>query len=213
MIPARFNRSDVDVQHTEEAFRGFFRVYKLTLRHRQFDGQWGPVIERELFAKGEAAAAVLYDPVNDLIGLVEQFRVGMINSPEGAWSLEFVAGMMEEGDSSGEAMLRRELVEEAGVFEAELLPITSFYPLPGSCSEYTHLYCALADLSEAGGRFGLAEEGEDIYFHVLPAEQVLADMLGSRTNNAATLVGLMWLQIHRDRLRTAARPRDDNPNR
>ncbi len=200
MIPAMFGGKDVDIQQDEDVFKGFFRLRKLTLRHKLFDGEWGPSIEREIFAKGEAAAAIVYDPVHDLIGLVEQFRAGMLNSALGPWSLEGAAGMIEVDGEAPEAVLRRELVEEAGIDQAELLPITSFYPLPGSCSEYTHLYCALADLSAAGGRYGLAEEGEDIYFHVVPAEQVLATMLTGRTNNAATLIGLLWLQIHRNRL-------------
>lgn len=195
-----YSRQDVQIVKKQDIFAGFFRLAKVQLRHRLFSGGWSAPVERELFEKAEAAAAVIYDPVGDLIGLVEQFRVGMLNSPLGPWSLEGVAGMVEAGESP-ETLICRELQEEAGIRAYKLLPITAFYPTPGSCNEYVHLYCALCDLSGAGGCFGLADEGEDILFQVYSASEVFDAMLESRTNNAATLIGLQWLQIQRPQLR------------
>lgn len=196
-----FDPSAVEVVQRETVFSGFFKLLKLQLRHRLFGGGWSPLIERELFYKSAAAAAVIYDPVNDLIGLVEQFRVGMLDSESGAWSLEGVAGMVEVGESP-EALIRRELREEAGIDPVALRYIAGFYATPGSCNEYTHLYCAVCDLSGGGGLFGLEDEGEDIRFNVFPALQVFDAMLQSRANNGATLIGLQWLQLHRQSLRT-----------
>ena len=173
----------------------------MRLRHRLFNGGWSGTIERELFSKAPAAAAVVYDPVLDSIGLVEQFRIGMLDAPSGAWSLEGVAGMVEHGESA-QAMIARELEEEAGLKAKKLLPITCFYPTPGSCNEYTHLFCAICDLRGAGGVYGLDHEGEDILFTVYPATEVFDAMLQSnRMNNAATLIGLQWLERQRDSLR------------
>lgn len=199
MLKAKFKRQDVQIEQEKTAFGGFFKLDVVTLKHRLFGGGWSPAIEREIFRKAEAAAAILYDPKRDLIGLVEQFRVGCLDSSYGPWSLEGVAGMVEQGESA-EAMVLRELQEEAGIDRAELLPITAFYPSPGSCNEFTHLYCAICDLADAGGNFGLEHEGEDILFHTLAAEEVFAAMLQDRTNNAATLIGLQWLYIHRPEL-------------
>ena len=202
MIPAKFDKDDVKIIKDESIFRGFFKLSRYLLKHKLFGGGWSPELEREIFLKHEAAAAIVYDPIHDLIGLVEQFRVGMVGSENHSspWSLEGVAGMVEAGESP-EELLRRELLEEAGITHAELIHITSMYPSPGSSNEYIHCYCALSDLSKAGGLFGLAHEGEDICFHVLPAEQVLGAMLQSRANNGATLIGLMWLKEQRPRMR------------
>ncbi|MBC6906427.1 NUDIX domain-containing protein [Saccharophagus sp. K07] len=196
----KFSRQDVEVVKEEPIYSGFFRLVNVRLRHRLFRGGWSREFSRELFAKAEAASAVVYDPVLDLIGLVDQFRVGTLDSPYGPWTLESVAGMVEEGESPANMMLR-ELQEEAGLQAKDLLPITGFYPTPGSCNEYTHLFCAICDLSGAGGLFGVDGENEDILFTAYPADDVFNAMLQSRMNNAATLIGLQWLQLNRPRLR------------
>jgi len=196
----QFSAADVKVSSDRVVFDGFFKMHEIQLKHRLFRGGWTDPLSRELFHRGEASAAVLYDPKYDLVGLVEQFRVGALESEYGPWCIEVVAGMIEEGESP-EQLIYRELEEEAGVIHAELVHISSYYSTPGGCSEKVHLYCALCDLSEAGGVHGLDSENEDILLHVLPCEEVFAVMLDSRMNNAATLIGLQWLQIHRKSLR------------
>lgn len=196
---AKYSIDDVDIDSKKVVFDGFFTMLAVTLKHRLFGGGWSQTITREIFQRGDASAAILYDPERDLIGLVEQFRIGALDSEYSPWCLEVVAGMMEAGESP-EALIRRELHEEAGIDDAELIHITSYYSTPGGCSEKIHLYCALCDLSEAGGIHGLEDENEDILLQVFPAQEVFTVMLNSRMNNAATLLGLQWLQIHRKSL-------------
>lgn len=196
---ARFLKSDVEILEDNVVFQGFFQMRKFRLKHKLFNGQWSNEISRELFHRGEASAAVLYDPRNDLIGLVEQFRTGAIDSEHGPWCLEVVAGMLEDGESP-EQLMRREIREEAGITDAELIHISSYYSTPGGCDEKIHLYCALCDLSQAGGVHGLDDENEDIFLHTFAAEEVFPVMLNGRTNNAATLLGLQWLQLNREAL-------------
>ncbi|MFT5084401.1 MAG: ADP-ribose pyrophosphatase [Lentisphaeria bacterium] len=196
----KFTISDVEVSRDEVVFDGFFKMHKLSLKHRLFGGGWSEQINRELFHRGEASAAVLYDPVHDTIGLIEQFRVGALDSEYSPWCLEVVAGMLERGESP-DGLMRRELFEEAGIKEAELIHISSYYSTPGGCSEKIHLYCAVCDLSNSGGLHGLQEEHEDILLHIFAAEEVFTVMLKSRMNNAATLLGLQWLQLNRASLR------------
>ena len=196
---AQFQRADVDIISEKTGFDGFFKLAVTRLRHRLFRGGWSAEIEREMFVKTEAAAAVLYDPANDLIGLVEQFRAGALDSEYGPWCLEVVAGMLELGEHPDDLILR-EIEEEAGLVPSALHKITSYYSTPGACNEKIHLYCAEVDLLAAGGFYGLDSENEDIQFSVYPALDVLAAMLNSRMNNAATLLGLQWLAMNRERL-------------
>ncbi len=193
-----FGETDYDVVEEETVFQGFFRMVKVKVRHKLFSGGWTNEISREIFCRGDAAAAILYDPKLDKIGLIEQFRIGALDSKLGPWCLEVVAGMIEEGETP-EALIRREIKEEAGIDDAELIFITSYYSTPGGCNEKIDLFCALCDLSAAEGVFGLEEENEDIRLHVINADDVFASMLSNRTNNAATLIGLQWLQFNRAR--------------
>ncbi|PCK01461.1 MAG: ADP-ribose diphosphatase [Alteromonadaceae bacterium] len=196
----KFSLKDVDIIERDTVFQGFTRLTKLLLRHRLFSGAWGQTIEREVFVRGDACAAILYDPKSDVIGFIEQFRIGTLESEFGPWCLEVVAGMVEEGESP-EQVITRELKEEAGIDSAELIHITSYYSTPGACSEKIHLFCAVCDLENREGVFGLEEENEDILLHSYPSEEVFAVMFNSRLNNAATLIGLQWLQLHRSNLR------------
>lgn len=197
----RFNQADVELVSEEPIFKGFFTLNKQRFRHRRFNGGWSGVFEREMLLKPDAAGAILYDPKNDLIGLIEQFRAGAMESEFGPWCLEVVAGMTEAGEPIIDLM-QREIEEEAGLTNATLIPITQYYSTPGASNEKIHLFCALVDLSEAGGIHGLEEEHEDILFTVYPCEEVFAAMLNSRMNNAATLIALLWLQLNRPNLRT-----------
>jgi len=198
--PPKFSRNDVEIIRREEMYQRFFRVEKVFLRHKLFNGGWGKEIGREIFLRGEAVAVVLYDPVHDTIGMVEQFRIGALDESAGPWCYEVVAGMLEAGELP-EAVARRELIEEANVEPYAMEYICNYLSSPGGSDEKLHLYCGLCDLSNAGGVYGLPEEGEDIRVHVLAADEVFAELLNGRFNNAAALICLQWLQLNRSRLR------------
>lgn len=121
-----FSRTDVEIIRREELYKRFFRVEKIFLRHKLFNGGWGKEIGRELFVRGEAVAVVLYDPARDLIGMVEQFRVGALEEPNGPWCYEVVAGILEEGESP-EDVARRELKEEANIEPYKLEYICNYH--------------------------------------------------------------------------------------
>ncbi|HEY7885625.1 MAG TPA: NUDIX domain-containing protein [Cellvibrionaceae bacterium] len=199
---SQFSKNDVDIIKRETLYQGFFHAEKLTLRHRLFDGGWSEPMGRELFVRGPAVVVGLYDPVLDVVGLVEQFRVGALDNAQGPWCMEVVAGMIEPGETP-EDVARRELLEEAGVEASSIEYICQYYPSPGACNELTHVVCALADLSQAGGIHGLDEEHEDIKVHIVPSEEVFANLYRGRLNNAAALIALQWLQLNRPRLRAA----------
>ena len=203
----QLNHKDVEIAQRETLYQGFFSAKELTLRHRTFGGGWVGPMSRELFVRGPAVGLLLYDPERDWLGLVEQFRIGALDEPDGPWCLEIVAGMVETGESVQE-VARREALEESGVEPYRMEYICRYLPSPGASNEVMHLYCGCADLRHAGGVHGLAAEHEDIKVHVLPAEPVLTDLYSGRINNAAALLCLQWLQINRPRLRAemAAEP-------
>ena len=197
---SEFTSCDVDIIQRENLYKRFFRVEKISLKHKLFNGGWSQEIRRELFVRGEAVAVIVYDPVNDLLAMVEQFRIGAINEANGPWCLEVVAGIVEQGETP-EVVARRELLEEANLEPYHMEYICNFLSSPGGSDEKLHLFCGLCDLSQAGGIFGLPEEGEDIRLHIFPAQEVLGELLSGRFNNAAALICLQWLQMNISRLK------------
>lgn len=187
------------ILNRENAYGGFFKVDICQLEHELFAGG-NVTIKRELFHRGDAVAVLLYDPVNDKVVMVEQFRVGALEDETGPWLLEVVAGIVESGESVKD-VAQRECHEETGLEVHAFESVHSFYPSPGGCSEKVYLLCGLVDSNKADGIHGIADEGEDIRVVVLEYEE-LENLLGTdRISSAIAIIALQWLQLHRERLR------------
>jgi ADP-ribose pyrophosphatase len=195
-----FESKDVEVEEDRAAWRGFFQVRKLRLRHRLFAGGWGNWLSREVFMRGPAVGLLPYDPVNDCILMVEQFRIGALRRAERPWLLELVAGIIDTDESPAE-VARREAKEEANIEVGEMEVIAEYYSSPGGSDEYFYLFCGSADLSAAGGYFGLATEGEDIRAQVVSFADAMTMLEAGKINNAHSLIALQWLREHRGELR------------
>lgn len=191
---------DVEILQREECFRGFYRIDRLRLRHRQFAGGMGPLLTRELFVRHDAVCVLPYDPQRDEVVLIEQFRVGALEAGVNPWLLELVAGLIDK-DEQPEEVARREAVEEAGLTLGALWPISQYLPSPGGSNELVHLFVGRCDSSQAAGIHGLEEEGEDIRVHVLPLEDALQALRDGRVNNAASMLALQWLALNRAEVR------------
>ena len=196
------SQADVEVLQRETCFKGFYRLDRLQLRHRQFAGGMGPQLSRELFVRHDAVCVLPYDPQRDSVVLIEQFRVGAMDKSSNPWLLELVAGLIDK-DEQPEEVARREAVEEADLELTALWPITQYYPSPGGSDERVHLYIGRCDSEGAGGVHGLAEEGEDIRVHVLGFDEALATMRAGQLDNAASIIALQWLALNRDEVRRA----------
>ncbi len=198
----QYGADDVEIIARERAYDGFFKLDRLTLRHRKFDGGWSAQMPRELVIRRDAVGVLLYDPALDAVALIEQFRTGVIDSgkEKSPWILELVAGLIDR-DETLAAVAKREALEEANCDILALEPMFEFFTSPGGTNEYLYLFCGRCDLSSAGGVYGLPEEHEDIRVHVIDYAAAVALLNGGRINNAITLIAMQWLQMHRERLR------------
>ena len=194
-----FSRNDASITRRETLFQGFYRVDKLWITHRRFNG--GTVdIARELFVRPPAAGVILYDAPADQVLLIEQFRVGALNGQH-PWQIEVVAGLIGPDESPAE-VAARETLEEAGVTvdAATFEQVGSFLTSAGGSDERFTLYAAPADLSRAGGLHGLATEGEDIRASVYGLPQALQMVANGRIDNVVCILALQWLALNKARL-------------
>jgi len=197
-MKAQYTPKDVEIISKERLFRGFFQMVKYTFKHRLFAGGWSEPIERELFERGHAAALLPYDPVKDQVVLVEQIRVGALEH-ENPWQLEIVAGIMD-ADESVEQLVKREAMEEAGVEVGNIVPVTSYYPSAGGCSERLDVFVGQVDSSAAGGVHGLEYENEDIRVHVFSRKEAYQMVKNGKIENGASIIALQWLELNREEL-------------
>lgn len=197
----KFNHEDYQIIEKSTVRKGFLSIYKYRLKHRLFAGGWSPEFEREVMDRGHAVMVIPYDIARDQLVVLEQFRIGALQQDESPWLLEFVAGMIDKPEESAEVVAMRELDEEAGLQTEKLHYALTYLSTPGGCTEKISIYIAEVDSSKAAKHGGLETENEDINVHVLPRADVMELLEQGKINNAASVIGLQWLQLHLEQIR------------
>ena len=187
---------DYEIVARETGYDGFFRLDRLSVRFRRYDGGWSE-ITREVLERGHAAGVLLYDPARDKVVLVEQFRAPAVDAPGGPWLIETVAGIIEAGETP-EDVARRETAEETSLAVGALERIGAFMLSPGGASEFITLYLGRVDSRDAGGVHGV--DDEDIRSVVMDTDDALAAVADGRIVAANAVIALQWLALNRARL-------------
>ena len=203
--PARDIARDVRVLEHGHDCLNFFGMERAGLRFRRHDGSLSGAVTRFALLVGEAAVVLPYDPANDCVLLVEQFRAPVFLAGDRApWVWEPVAGLVDPGESA-ETTARREALEEAGLALTRLESAGRCYSSTGSSGEFLHLFIGIADLSDAPqGGGGLASEGEDIASRIVGFDELMRGVDAGEYKDLPLLTTALWLARHRDRLRNDA---------
>lgn len=211
MLTNKFTSNDVEIIAKHCRYQGFFKIDEYQLRHKLYNGGFSKTLSREIFDRGDAVVVMPYDPQSDSVVLVTQFRTGALNvaqNPEqkaeqSPWLIELIAGMFNADENPVEVAIR-EAQEEANLelLAENITPIMQYFSSPGGTNEMIHLYLALVDnkalnkLHVANQVFGLADEGEDILVAVVTRTAAMELLAQGKINNAATVIGLQWLQLN-----------------
>jgi ADP-ribose pyrophosphatase len=196
---------DVAVESDETVWNGRFPLQRIRFRQRRFDGAMSGLRTWELWRRGRAAALLPYDPVADVVLLIEQFRLPAFAAGIEPVLVEFPAGLCDPGETA-QATLLREADEELGVPPRRLERIGEFLLSPGGCDEFVAVFAGEVTAPEGDaegivGSGGLEDEHEDIRIRRWPAAEAIAAAQQGRMTNAITALGLFWLGLNRERLR------------
>lgn len=203
---------DVEILSDEVVWQGRFPLQRVKFRQRRFDGSMSGVRTWELWRRGRAASVLPYDPVQDLVVVIEQFRLPALAAGMPPLMVELPAGLAE-GEEAPEAIVRREAVEETGLELGRVVPIGDFLLTPGGCDERCVMFAGEVRVPPPRpdgtlGTHGLAGEQEDIRARAMPAAEAVAAALAGRYPNSVTTIGLLWLAARRDWLRESWSARD-----
>jgi len=190
---------EYEILDKEQRYTGFLKLSHYRLRHQLFAGGWSQELVRERIEPLRASSVLLYDPQQDEIVLIEQFRIGALESEDHPWLLEIIGGHIG-AEELPEEVARRESLEEAGCEVLDLEFICEFLVTPGTSGERNYLYCARVNASQAGGIHGIKDEGEDIRVEKMKFADAIAEIYGGRISSTTGIIALQWLALNREQL-------------
>ncbi len=183
-------------------YKGFFSVEEHDLSYRKFNNQQSSILTRSTLISSDAVIVLPYDPANDRILLIEQFRSGpYVKGDKNPWVLEPIAGLIDEGETP-ESAGKREAQEEAHLEIKRLELVARSYPSPGISTEFFHQYIGIVELLDKSDLIaGLSSENEDIRSHIFECEQFFEMIERGKVNVGPLILLGLWLSKNRTRLR------------
>jgi ADP-ribose pyrophosphatase len=196
----------VEIRGQHRLLNDFFKIDEVTVAHQRYDGTMSADERRLVFERGDAIAVLLFDKQTRSVVTVEQFRLPALiarrrenPATSDGWITELVAGMIDEGESPTQAVVR-ETFEETGYRIENPKPIGTFFSSPGGSSERFFLYCALVSAARREGRgSGLAGE-EDIKVFPIAVEDLFDQLAAGTIEDPKLAIAGYWLKDNIDRL-------------
>lgn len=153
----------------------------------------------EVFDRGNAAVALVYNPEKQTILLVKQFRLpAYMHDVDDGFLLELPAGSIDKKDKSAEETMKRELLEETGYKIPKLKKVYNAFATPGGSTERFSCFVGEYDYSmkvEKGG--GLDAENEDIEILEMPFDKAIKQLESGGIVDAKTIILLQYAQINK----------------
>ena len=174
---------------------GFFKMNEVTLKYQKYDGSWSNEVKRELFGGAQVASVLPYDPKNNKIVLIQQFRPGTISRDSGNYLDEIVGGIIDPGETP-ENTAKRECLEETGCRVKKLSLIQEYFPAPGSSESFYHLFLGEVDAPDKEMVRGLENENEDILVKSYSFQEVKEKLEKKQIINGLTLIALQWFFLN-----------------
>jgi nudix-type nucleoside diphosphatase (YffH/AdpP family) len=192
--------SRVEIVGRERLLDAYFKVDKVTVSHERFDGAMSEARPFLVMDRGDAVAALLYDPERRKVIAIKQFRVPALGkSQSGGWLVEAVAGMIAANadGSFAETPLEcviREVQEETGYHIAEARHLCTYFSSPGGCTERTFLfYAEVREADRLSEGCGLEEEGEDIALAEFDVAEFFGKLNAGEFEDAKLIMAGYWL--------------------
>src|SRR5262249_53615667 len=188
----------VEIRGQHRLLNDFFKVDEVTVAHQRYDGTMSPDERRLVFERGDAIAVLLLDQQTRSVVTVEQFRLPALvarrrDNPAAsdAWVTELVAGMIDQGESVTQAVMR-ETFEETGYRIENPKPIGTFFSSPGGSSERFFLYFALVSAARREGRGGGLAGEEDIKVCQIAVEDLFVRLAAGTIEDPKLAIAAYW---------------------
>ena len=189
------NNQHIKILKTEILSDHWYTLKKVTFEQFSTKKGWMKV-EREAYDRGNGAAILLYNPIQNTILLTKQFRLpSYINGNEDGMMIEVCAGLLD--DHNPEECIRKETEEETGYRIKEVHKVMEAYMSPGSVTEILYFFVGLYEpamkVNDGGG---LEEDHEEIEVLEVTFPEVIEMVTNKSIKDAKTIMLIQYAQIH-----------------
>lgn len=188
---ARAGRTTIEGQEILSKCWGTLSRYSIDYMRKDGTHQY---LKREVYDRGDGAAILLYNTVQNTVILTRQMRFPVFLRDNDGDFIEVCAGMLD-GEGPVEA-IRREAEEETGISLDHVEEIAALYTSPGAVTERLHLFIgSYTGAMRTGPGGGLLHEGEEIAVLELPFPEAMAMIADGRIADAKTVVLLQHVAL------------------
>ena len=169
-----------------------YTLKKINFDIQKKDGTWH-TLEHEVYDRGNAVAALLYNKEQRTIILTKQFRIATyINGNPSGMLVEVCAGLLEDNEDPKKAMIR-EIEEETGYKIDHVQKVYEAYTSAGGLTEKIFLFIAEYNKEQQVGQGGgLAEEQEDLEVLEIPFDEAIQQMGQGEIKDAKSIILLQY---------------------
>ncbi len=192
---------NIKIKKSEVMYAGFNKITRYFFEFSGFDGKTTLSMDKEVFERKSAVAALLYDPKRDCVVMIEQFRPGCFVAENIPYPLEIPAGLIDKGATDPEEVARKEASEEANCDIQQMMKIGYFFPEISFSSRRIYLFCGKVDVSKTHLSGGLKEENEDTKISLVPVADLRKLMEEGRIINSHTLIAVQWFFLNLEKVR------------
>ncbi len=187
---------EYEIIKKDRLFSEFFKVDRVEVKHDNFKNEDQSLVRRYHLQRPEAAAIILENITTGDIVMVEQFRYSSLKkSSTNGWSLEIIAGLVDEGETALQCAIR-ETFEETGYQVKSLEFVFTYFASIGISDELVHLYYGQVEsvdkIAEGGG---LAHENEDLAIREVSLEELIEGIRTGKINDGKSIIGIQWLLL------------------
>jgi GDP-mannose pyrophosphatase NudK len=184
--------SVIEITNRQTLYNQKFQLEEISYKKPDNDGQLIDM-KAEVYHRPDAAAILLYNKQQQTFLLTRQFRMPTyVNGNDSGYLLEACAGLIDEGETPEQAVIR-EAQEETGVKLQAVTHVGAVYTSAGGITEYLHLFVAPYTAGQQPLSYGgKLDEGEAIELMELSFEDARRMLKEKEIQDAKTVMLLQY---------------------
>lgn len=180
---------DVRFFNETTVFKSEISVNKVDVGFKLESGDWAPSPARYFVATEPKVVVLPFDPYDNKVIFVENFRIGTLHQPEGPWHLELPTRHTQPQNHLKD--VQKALQEEVSTEGLDIEFIGDFYTSSSITTEKVYLYCAGVVCSQ------IVSQGR---IEVLTVQDAKEAVYGNYFRDSSTIIAIHWLIANQQRL-------------